>query len=173
MTRFGADVRRMNTLSTGVRAVLPQSTNSLRALPRRSSIRSNPFASYSWSASESPEPIRRRGGSNLSERFSRAHPHLAIGTSILDVHASNLSAAGQAHEGSQNAASRLAREGEEYTLIGSVRIPKRPQAPGEEGQCPQFEYSYYQPNFNISSSFRPHLRMLVRLYNHLMTSGLV
>lgn len=70
---------------------------------------------------------------NLSERFSRGPPRLATGEPILDVNASDLSAPGQAYEGSQKAASRLAQESDEYTLIGSVRIPKKPKAPGEEG----------------------------------------
>lgn len=75
----------------------------------------------------------RRGGVNLSERISRIPRGSSTEAPYAAVNVSDLSAPGLAYAGSQNAASRLAREGEEYTLVGNVRIPTKPKAPAEDG----------------------------------------
>lgn len=74
-----------------------------------------------------------RGGRNLSERFSH-FPHLShTHASFVDQSISQLSAPGLASESTAAAASRLARDGEEYTLFNGVRIPKKPPPPAPDG----------------------------------------
>jgi hypothetical protein len=81
-----------------------------------------------------PLVSRRRGGSNLNERFAHLPNHLShTGASFVDANVSQLSAPGAAHQGSQEAAFRLARESEEYILVDGVRIPKKPRPPADDG----------------------------------------
>jgi hypothetical protein len=75
---------------------------------------------------------RRRGGLNLNERFS----HLPNNKPERSLFMAQLSAPGAAHRSSQEAASRLARTSEEYTLVGGVRIPKKPSPPADDGSSP-------------------------------------
>lgn len=69
----------------------------------------------------------RRGGLNLNERFSR-YSYTGRPTKL-----SQLSEPGMAHQSSQEAASRLARESEEYHLVAGIRIPKKPRPPADDG----------------------------------------
>ena len=73
---------------------------------------------------------RRRGGLNLNERFSQ---YSYTQRPIIDTKLSQLSEPGMAHQSSQVAASRLARESEEYSLVAGVRIPKKPRPPADNG----------------------------------------
>jgi hypothetical protein len=81
-------------------------------------------------ASKATTTTRRRGGLNLNDRFSH-YSH--TGRPIIDTKLSQLSEPGMAHQSSQEAASRLARESEDYYLVAGVRIPKKPRPPADDG----------------------------------------
>ena len=101
---------------------------------------------------------RRRGGLSLNERFSH-YPY--TGRPIIDTKLSQLSEPGMAHQGSRGAASRLARESEEYFLVGGVRIPKKPRPPADNGsfhfRLPIFDrVLFYQLLLTFPSLFLMH-----------------
>lgn len=126
---LSADVRLMNMVLTSQKAYYKLAGSSSTRLWRS-------FLSTSFHISAQHEdsvPARHRGGSNLAWRVSR-FPRLSFTEdSFVNTNTSSLSAPGLAYPGSQNAASRLAREGEEYTLVGGVPTPKKPRPPAEDG----------------------------------------
>lgn len=78
-------------------------------------------------------PEIHRGGHNLTERFA----HLAERTNTyVDATVSQLSEQGLASETTSTAASRLVREGTEYTSVNGVRIPVKPKPPADDGMLP-------------------------------------
>ncbi len=74
-----------------------------------------------------------RGGQNLSARFTRM-PHLSkTSAPLMDAGISNLSDQGLANESTAAAASRIVRDGKEYTLFYGIKVPKKPTPPAADG----------------------------------------
>lgn len=112
----------------------------------------------------------RRGGLNLNERFSR-YSYTGRPTKL-----SQLSEPGMAHQSSQEAASRLARENEEYHLVASIRIPKKPRPPADDGSS-QFlpplliRVLFCQLSLTFSSTISDALCSIIIYTRMLVSSG--
>lgn len=97
----------------------------------------------------------RRGGRNLSKRLAVVHPVPVISqlksinentlSPFGNADAASLSAPGQAYNDSKEAASRLARESGEYTIVEGIRVPKKPKAPESDGK----PSSHFSPAYGL------------------------